>query len=280
MRLRFAAAAAVGTTLTLFLTGCQGEAGNQGTTGDIKLTAAQALTQTSKKAGQTDTFRAELTVSTTAAGATTKIRASGQFRLRPELAFSARLDELARGGQSLTGAGAQAVFTDRVLYAKLPAGLTQFTGGKPWLKVNVNQADQRTGVDLGGLIDQIQKVNPAEQTKMLTASKNVRKVGTEKIDGVQTTHYQGSVTLKEALAQLDPQARQKLQKAYPQGDGKLNFDLWVDGQHLPRKLTTKGAESGGGSAALTVLYSDYGKSVTVSAPPADQVGELSGLFGN
>ncbi|MQY06167.1 LolA-like protein [Actinomadura macrotermitis] len=269
-----AGSAAVGAAL--LLSGCNAD-GSSGTTGTMKLSANEALLKSSQKVGKADAFKADLTVSDTAEGG--RVHATGQFRLRPDLAFSVKLDEFSRGGgQSVSLGGAQAIFTGNTLYAKVPQQLTQFVaGGKPWLKIDVNQMSQRTGFDVKGLIDQVQKVDPAEQTKMFTGSKDARRVGEETVDGVKTVHYTGTVTVQDALAKLDAQAREKVKRWFPQGGGndKINFDLWTDGDNLPRKLVSKGAGADAKAGTVTVLYSDYGKSFGVNPPPAEQTGQLS-----
>ncbi|GAA2605915.1 LppX_LprAFG lipoprotein [Actinomadura fulvescens] len=279
MKRRFAVVAggtAVGAAL--LVSGCNG-ADNGANTDNMKLTAAQALTRTSDKTGQADTFKADLTVTENGGG---KVHATGQFRLKPTLTFSAQLDEVSRGGQAVPGIKGQAIFTGDTLYAKVPQLARFVANGKPWVKVDVNKLGQTTGFDVKSLIDQVEKVSPAEQTKMFTASKDVRRVGQESVDGVRTTHYTGTVTVQDALNRLDAQARQKVQNWFPKGaaNEKINFDLWTDKDGLPRKLESKGG-SGQDSGTVTVLYSDYGKSVRVNPPPADQTGELSlnGLLG-
>jgi LppX_LprAFG lipoprotein len=276
MKRRFVLAAggvAMGTALVL--TGCSGS-GTEGSTGAMQLTAADALLKSSQKTGQADSFKADLTVSDTGDGGGS-VSATGQFRLRPELTFSARLNEVSRGGQAMPGITGQAIYTGDVLYAKVPQLARFVAGGKPWVKVDVNQAGRQAGFDVKGLVDQVEKVNPAEQTKMLTGSKDVRRVGQENVDGVQTTHYSGTVTVQDALNRLDAQTREKVRRWFPQGtpNEKIAFDLWTDKDQLPRKLVTKGDASQGQTGSLTVRYSDYGKSFSVNPPPADQVGELS-----
>jgi hypothetical protein len=258
----------------LLLSGCNGDGSEN--TGNMKLSANQALLKASEKTGKTDTFKADLTVTGTGDGGG-KVHADGQFRLRPTLQFSAKLDEFSQGGKSVPGAKGQAVYKDNVLYAKVPQ-LAQFvSGGKPWVKIDVNQVGQRTGFDVQSLVSQVQKVDPAEQTKMFTGSKDARRVGSETVDGVKTTHYAGTVTVDDALNKLDAQAREKVQKWLPKdrANGKINFDLWTDGDNLPRKLVSKATGSQGENGSVTVLYSDYGKSFSVNTPPSDQVGELS-----
>ncbi|WP_243712755.1 hypothetical protein [Actinomadura sp. 6K520] len=275
------AAGGTAVSAALLLTGCGG--GGTGTTENMQLSASQALLKASEKTGEADTFKADLTVTGTGQGGSGEIRADGQFQLRPTLQFSAKLDEFSRGGKSVPGAQGQALYTGNVLYAKVPQ-LAQFvSGGKPWVKIDVNQAAQHTGFDIQGLIGQVQKVDPAEQTKMFTGSKDARRVGTEKVDGVETTHYTGTVTVQDALNRLDAESREKVRKWLPaeKANHKINFDLWTDGENLPRKLVSKMNGEQGETGTVTVLYSDYGKSFKVNPPPSDQVGELSiaGLLG-
>ncbi|WP_131735753.1 hypothetical protein [Actinomadura roseirufa] len=266
----------------LLLSGCGGDGSGTGSTNNMKLTANEALLKSSQKTGEADSFKADLTV--TGTGATGgRVHANGQFRLRPALKFSARLDEFSPGGQGVPGLKGQAIFTDNVLYAKVPQ-LAQFvSGGKPWVKVDVGQVSKTTGLDVQDLVNQVQKVDPAEQTKMFTGSKDARQVGTETIDGVQTTHYTGTVTTEEALNRLDPPSRDRVRRWLPKEGtgGKIAFDLWTDGKNLPRKLVSKSTNAQGDDGSVTVLYSDYGKSFGVNPPPSDEVGELSlgSLFG-
>ena len=258
----------------LVLSGCNGD--GSANTENMKLSAGQALIKTSEQTAKADTFKADLTV-VEGGNESGRIHADGQFQLRPTLQFSAKLDEFSQNGQTVPGAKGQAVFTGNVLYAKVPQ-LAQFvSGGKPWVKIDVNQMSQRTGFDVQGLVDQVQKVDPAEQTKMFTGSKDARRVGTDTIDGVRTTHYAGTVTIDDALNRLDAQAREKVSKWLPKdrANGKINFDLWTDGDNLPRKIVSKAHGSQGETGSVTVLYSDYGDSFTVNPPPADQVGQLS-----
>ncbi|HEU5158782.1 MAG TPA: hypothetical protein VFU43_17420 [Streptosporangiaceae bacterium] len=276
MSRRFAAGAAVGAALVLSLTGCLGDSGGGSAGGGVQLTAAQVLEKASQKTGQVDTYKADFTMSVGTQQGAMNMHALGQFRLRPSLAFTMNVDKMSMGGQSMPIGAIQVVYLDKVIYMK-SAQLSQATGGKPWIKMDLGKQAQQSGFSLDALMNQSQQVNPAEQTKMLTASKDVKQVGTETINGVKTTHYAGSITVSEAMAKLDAKTRQQLRKVYEQaGATKIFFDLWADGQQLPRKLTTKLAIPQG-NTTNTIIYTDYGSPVNVSAPPADQVGDYRGL---
>ncbi|SEG31871.1 Protein of unknown function [Thermomonospora echinospora] len=278
MALRATAAAAVGTTMVISLTGCLGGSGDgSGSSGTIRLSANTALVKASERTGQADTFEADLTITDAGEGAT--IRGSGNVRLRPSLAFSATLKEARMGGQTLPGAGGQAILVDGALYAKVPQ-LAQLAGiDKPWLRLNVDQVGQRAGFSFDQITNAVQRINPAEQTKMLTGSKDARRVGEEEVEGVKTVHYAGTVTFEDALNRLDPQAREKVRQWHTDGSDRLSFDVWVDSENLPRKLVVKGTADGRDTSTVTVLYRDFGEPVTVNAPPSDQVGDVTDQLG-
>ncbi|GLZ12342.1 hypothetical protein Acsp04_25770 [Actinomadura sp. NBRC 104425] len=130
MKRRFAVAAG-GTAVSaaLLLSGCAGDGSEDVSTGAMRLSAAEAVLQSSQKTGQADTFKADLTVTDARNGA--HVQATGRFRLRPELAFSAQLQKA--DGAGLTGAGGQAIYTGGVLYAKVPQLARLAADGKPWV---------------------------------------------------------------------------------------------------------------------------------------------------
>lgn len=271
---RYAAGTAAGAAMVISLTGCLGDSGN-GKTDAVNVSAAQAIDLASKKTGTIDSYKVDLTADGTGK-ASGKAHAVIQVRLHPSLAAIGNVDQISFGGNTVP-AGERAILLGDNLYAKVPSQLSRFTGGKPWVRFSVSQAAQKAGVNLNDLL---KRADPAEQTKIFTGSKDVHRVGSAKIDGVKTTHYQGSLTAKEAAEQLDPKARRSFRDLYQQADAKkIVFDLWVGADNLPRKLTSK-VTTAEGSASTTMVYSGYNKSFTVSAPPASQVADGNGLAGS
>jgi hypothetical protein len=108
---------------------------------------------------------------------------------------------------------------------------------------------------------------------MLAGAKNVRMMGTQTIDGVQTTRYTGTFTLAAAMAKVPPAFRAMVQKVKPLmqafGFTVEHFTVWVDAQHRVRKLAT--AESGSSERMTTSYQIDDFNPVSVSPPPASQV---------
>jgi hypothetical protein len=272
---RYAVGTAAGAALIVSLAGCQNDAGD-GKQSDAKVPAAQAIALASQKTASIDSYKVAITAGGTGQ-ANGKLRGTIQVRLKPDVAATGALDSASVMGASLPG-GERAILLGDYFYAKVPQQLTQFTGGKPWVKFSVSQASQQTGVNLDSII---KRANPAEQTKIFTGSKDARRVGTESIDGVKTTHYAGTLTPEQA-GKLDPKAQQAFKQFYQRsGANKVTFDLWVGKDSLPRKLVTK-ATADKGTAASTMIFSDYNKSFSVSPPPASEVADgnqLKNAFG-
>jgi len=125
------------------------------------------------------------------------------------------------------------------------------------LKLNLQKAAPK-GVDLSALTTQ----SPTKLLSRLQASGEVTKVGDETIDGTATTHYR---------AKLDVA---KLSKVAPLANGTYRpLDIWIakdDGyvRRMHMSYAIKVANASAQSITVTVDFSDFGKSVSVSVPAA------------
>jgi hypothetical protein len=272
---RYAAGTAAGAALIVSLTGCLGDSGD-GKQSGAKVSAAQAIALASQQTSTVETYKVAITGSGTGQ-ASAKMHGTVQVRLRPDLAASGTLDSASVHGTSIPG-GERAILLGDYFYAKVPQQFTSLTGGKPWVRFSISQASKQNGIDLNAVL---KRANPAEQTKIFTGSKDAHRVGSESIDGVKTTHYQGTLSPKDVTA-LTPEAQKAYQEFYQRsGARKVTFDLWVGKDNLPRKLVTKMAAQEG-TASATMVFSDYNKSFSVSAPPASEVtdgDQLKNSFG-
>jgi hypothetical protein len=170
---------------------------------------------------------------------------------------------------------------DHRMYLKLPAQFASLSP-KPWVRLD----DE--GMATAGL-GQLTQLNPADQLAYLKGvSQDVTTVGKESIDGTPTTHYRATLDLDKAAEAMPAAARKNLAEARKTlSTGTLPADIWVDEQGMLRKfeVTLKlnppkaaavpGAPAGPMTMLVSQRYSDLGKPVTVTAPPASQVTELS-----
>jgi outer membrane lipoprotein-sorting protein len=272
MSRRFAAGAALGTAVVLSLTGCLGESdsksGSGSAGGAVQLSAAQVLQKASQNTSKVDTYKISFTMSGTEGGDSVKMRGSMRYQAKPP-AFSMAFSDISSGGQTVPG-GMQMIVVGNTLYMKMPF-LTQVTGGKPWMKFS--QSDLRRDKNLKEITQSGDQVNPQLLTKMFTTSKDVKSAGKEAVGGLQTTHYTGTFTNKDALTALSPRERKQAAEFLGNEGEKVAFDLWVDDQQLPRKLVMKSLPGAREKMAMTMLFGGYGEPMNIKAPSPDQVGK-------
>lgn len=109
----------------------------------------------------------------------------------------------------------------------------------------------------GGLSD----LDPKEAlTGIASSIKTVREIGPETVDGEQLTHFAVSLDGKElGSGMFGMMPGVDLSK-------ELVLDLYVDADNLVRR-----AEADLGENDLTLTVTDWGKPVTITAPPASEI---------
>ncbi|MEU4084751.1 LppX_LprAFG lipoprotein [Streptomyces aureus] len=173
---------------------------------------------------------------------------------------------------------------DKAMYIGGGAKAAKEMDGKRWIKFDMSAlgADKELSANqLGG--GQADK-NPATDSTFLTGSKDLKKVGTETVDGVKTTHYKGTVPLdafRKSLKSQDKDTREKREKALDQytkmGIDSLTMDMWIDGQDHTKQFRMRGTADKG-PLDLTITFLDYNKPVTVTAPPAKDTVDLAEMM--
>jgi hypothetical protein len=281
MRSRIGITAAVG-VVALLAVGCSSTGPAQhsasGASGTSGMSPIQAIALAATQAKQANSFATDLSIQMSGS---TSVSMTGSLALRnePSVLAAADFSSIKANGQSMPG-GLSEIVTDKTIYLKM-AELQQELGGKQWLELPLSELQQSTGLDLSQLLDQVQGNNPLVQTQMLAAAKDVRAVGTQEVDGVQTTHYTGSYPISAGLAKLPASlrgmAQQQIQKL---GLQTAAFNVWIDAQHQTRKMTM--TEHGTGETVdVTLNVTSIGQPVNVTLPSGSQVatipaGALSG----
>ncbi|WDF40524.1 hypothetical protein PBV52_28975 [Streptomyces sp. T12] len=170
-----------------------------------------------------------------------------------------------------------------VLYGSATGDMVEEMGGRHWISYGPNAKFTTHGglrMDVGDLRDQVSR-NPAREAAFLAAAEDVKRIGSEKVDGADTTHYAGTATLDELRASLkkidDKATRQGRENSLDQyeklGVDELTLDAWVDGDDRVKRLRTQGFGRHG-RLDLTFTFLDYGKPVTIRAPRADDTADL------
>lgn len=275
---------AAGTTLAVSLTGCLGDTGTLKATGDgthgAAVTASpsgaqQAIALVSQKSDQIATFRAKASIASSYAGRRTRMSGTAAYLLGPQPAYEWDLPHVVSGGKSL-GHVREIVIGD-TLYMNIPA-MSKSIGARPWVKVSLGQlaAGSASGAESRGMSDQSQQADPRVTVRMLTASTDARRVGTDVIGGARTTHYRGTYSMRQALAKLTGDQRAQAERYLGQtGLDTMSFDLWVDGRQLPRKVRMASRPGARLQMVTTTVYTAFNTGVSIASPPARQVTDAS-----
>jgi len=165
---------------------------------------------------------------------------------------------------------------DAIMYMRLPMlrQLDPSLDGK-WLKIDLAAAARSAGIDPSALTGSSVGQDPASYLSILGGAdqKDVKRVGNETIDGVETVHYHANIDMVAAMDRLAAASsdRSKLGKLVEQmGLKTMPVDAWADADGRVRKVQMVTAVSGQ-QATMELGFSDFGLAVDVSAPPAAEV---------
>ena len=266
-RISLATAAAGAALVAVTVAGC-------GTTAQpiqVNLAASEVLAQAAQKTADVSSYTVDAVVNVTdPQNGSGKAQGRMLFQSKPELAVDLTIDSADFGDRSLPG-GARVVLQGDTVYLKVDALNKVLGATKQWVKVPLSEAGgDRAQIDQ--MLGQVQQFDLAGVTEMVTASQDVKSVGTENVGGEDTTHYAGTFPVDAALKQL-PAEKQERARTNLAELKNVKFDIWVGADKLPRKVTMSGSEKGA-SMDAALMFKGYNEPVNIQAPPADQVGEL------
>jgi hypothetical protein len=184
----------------------------------------------------------------------------------------------------------EAIFDGAVMYLKFPLLSAFLPDAKPWIKLDPATLGENAGLDLSQL-QQLGQSDPSQLLDYLKAtSEGVEEVGVEQVDGVETTHYRGTIQLDKVADQVPPEQQEQVRAAIEKlveqaGTTEIPVDVWVDGDGLVRKLEltytasvqVPGSDPEEAESVVTMEFSDFGTAVEIEPPPADQVTDLAEL---
>ncbi len=148
-------------------------------------------------------------------------------------------------------------------YAKLSGTASS---AKPWQIVSASSKNPviqglATGVNVATMTSSLSVI-----AGLVRSSSDLHSLGSEQVDGVATTHYTMKLdpTKKTGNAQLDGLLSSL-------GSTKIPVDLWLDSDNRPVKFIIHVA-LGGTDFPVTADVSKFDAPVSITAPPASQVG--------
>jgi hypothetical protein len=212
---------------------------------------------------------------------------------------SGAIDPKARRGRlvfnsagALAPAGGQTgpieqVFDGDVIYMKMPAVTQQLGAKKPWLRVDIKAAGRALGLDPSQL-GQLGSNDPRQMLDQIrSVSGEVEELGSEKVRGVDTTHYRASVNLRKYPDRLPQQDREQARVAVERlidqtGSATYPMELWIDDKELVRRVRIAYSFKVPGQEdeadfSMRMEFFDFGSPIDVAPPPAKDVQDLTDL---
>jgi hypothetical protein len=172
-------------------------------------------------------------------------------------------------GSGSPAAGAETLIVGGKAYVKIPAGLGAGVT-KPWMSIAMPDGSGLGGSAMAGM-------EPQQMLKELQGvTGGLTVVGHETIDGVDTTHYHGTIDPAKVMAKAGKGGGADMAGHM----GTVPVDIWVDGQGrlVRQQMSVSGlpglSDSGAtptGDVVITIDFTDLGGPVAITAPPADQV---------
>ena len=187
--------------------------------------------------------------------------------------------------------GIQEILDDTTVYLKVPPRLAgaMGLGGKPWGKVDLASVASAAGIPgLSTLASNPTSSDPSQLLRYLRAtSRGVTTIGSASVDGFQTTHYRAQIQLDRVPDVFPPASRSQARQTISALERlthvhALPVDVWIDGQHLVRRMQLSLNENIAGQPLSTTMRIDipeYGAQAPPQPPPASQVTNLTGRVG-
>jgi hypothetical protein len=269
MRLRHAAAtAAVLAALSASLTACGSDdtAGSGSASGDSSASSS-ATSSASPSASPSATGSGHLdeagVVKALTIGQQQGKSAHLEMRLGGAATLSAKGDvdyrsdtpqtQLTMTSAQLGGGAIEVRIVKGIVYLHIPRA----TPNGKFLRIDPKDTSSAMGKSFGSLSKQLDPLSSFRA--MRSAVRTVKYVGQDTVDGTETGHYKvtvDSATLFKALGQ----------PTLAQVPKSVVYDVWFDGSDLLRRMRTQLA-----GERTEVTLSDWGKPVTVKAPPASKL---------
>jgi hypothetical protein len=160
----------------------------------------------------------------------------------------------ARRALGLEPVECRVIVIEKDAYLSIPPSMRARYSGRSWLNEKLVQSGQRLNVsDPEAFLD-----------VLFDAAASIREVGTESVRNVMTTKYRVRLDARKL--------RQRFSK-----DPSVGFlsagsiDLWVDADHLPRRLRVTGDDEDYAGISFVSDFFDYGEPADIEAPGKSEV---------
>ena len=262
--------------------------------GDV--TSIDPVAQAAATSTKAHTMKVDMATTMSAPGLGTPIavRAAGDIdndghRMRTSVDMSSLARVLPTGGNPADFRGEQIGDFSHgraVMYMNLPFMTKLLPQQKAWLKIDLAAAGKAAGLD----VSQFTQLgsDPAQFLDYLRAtSGDIKKLGSETIDGAETTHYRATIDFDKYPKLVPPQRRAAVRRAIAAlrrlTHARLQpVDVWVGDDKLVRKLHESFAETVQGQQLtldMTMKFHDFNAPVSITIPAAADTADISQLTG-
>jgi hypothetical protein len=161
-----------------------------------------------------------------------------------------------------------------VMYMRSPTFRATLPAGKTWMRLDLDLAAAKLGVDYSELIQTTRTLGPLEHGIVST-----KRVGTAAVAGKPTTHYEVVIDTKRAARAVPAFAKQlrAIEKAGVRLP-RLTEDVWIgsDGRIRRVGLAFPFVQQGvRATSSMTMTFRAYDVPVAIAAPPRSQVFDFS-----
>jgi hypothetical protein len=192
----------------------------------------------------------------------------------------------------MLGGEMQLLMDGGVVYMRSPAFQD---AGTEWVSMDPSKMDPAAAAQFGGF--GTGTTDPSAYVGLFAGVFDVKASREQDLNGVSTTRYVGTIDLKKVLKgfsdvvgeDADKATRKQLKEVVKQFealgiDEKIPFEIWIDGEGLPRRQRitmdfgklVPGAEDA--SMEMTVDFSDFGKPVHTTIPDPSEVTDMTGAL--
>jgi hypothetical protein len=197
----------------------------------------------------------------------------GQNALQMSLKISSGPEQIAE----------QAVYLNKTIYLNLGNEIGQVLPGKSWISLDLSQLTQGStakSLGSGGSLGN----DPAATLQILSQNGNkATDLGPSTVNGAQVEGY--AVEVDQAAIKADL-AKENLpawlhQAVKNVSNQNVTYKVYVNGAGQLARMTTATTETVSGTAvneAVTMDFTNYGATVSVTAPPAGEVGTFQSFF--
>ena len=219
-----------------------------GACGGKSTASADPVAKAAAKTTEDSSAHVKFTATSVANGLRVAITGSGDYASSPR---RAQVNVAFRS--PLSNGTIRELMQGSTIYMVSPLFKSSIPAGKAWVKIDLTKSGRASGFDFTSF----SAATPRQALELLRQARKPTKVGTEKIDGVETTHYRATIDAA------------KVPKEKLLGGAEVTYepvDVWVDGSGRVRRMRLAYSAGAAGSSDMTMTLSQFGRPLTIELP--------------